>query len=191
MSLSVDQHWSNIFKQGRDFQLVSSQEIDRFLSYTLPETPKTCLDLGCGTGQLTRELYHRGYKVIGVDASSEAVRRAKELTIVPDEELSYAQVDIEHDDLSEKAGSLAPYGIVTCKLVYAFIKDKTAFLEKVKNVLHPEGVFVVITPMLEDVDESKKGIAIDNGALKLLKAHFKEVSIYKLNGLTYIVSRLQ
>jgi 2-polyprenyl-3-methyl-5-hydroxy-6-metoxy-1,4-benzoquinol methylase len=190
MSLLTDQRWSNVYKQGRDFQLVSSQEIDRFLSYALPEAPKTCLDLGCGTGQLTRELYHRGYKVLGIDASNEAIQRAKTLTTVPNERLSYVQVDLEYDNLNEKTNSLAPYGLVTCKLVYAFIKDKSAFLEKVKTILHPKGVFVVITPMLDDVEEGKKGIAVDDEALQLFRDHFKDVSIYRLNGLTYIISRL-
>ncbi len=189
MNPSVSQRWSNIYKQGRDFKLVSSQEIDRFLSYALPEAPETCLDLGCGTGQLTRELYHRGYKTVGIDISSEAVRRAKKLTIIPDAQLSYAQVDLERDSLKEKAGMLEPYGLVTCKLVYAFIEDKYSFLERVKAVLHAKGMFVVITPMLEDVEEGKKSIVISDDDLKLLESCFKKVVIYKSNGLTYFVGQ--
>jgi SAM-dependent methyltransferase len=191
MSPSTDQRWSNVYKQGRDFQLVSSQEIDRFLSYMLLEAPKTCLDLGCGTGQLTRELYHRGYKVMGVDASQEAIQRAKQLIIVSSDQLSYVQVDLEHDNLKEKTEVLAPYGTITCKLVYAFIKDKAAFLEKVRGILHPQGIFVVITPMLKDVDESKKSIAIGDDALALLETYFKKVAIYELNGLTYFIGQRQ
>lgn len=191
MSPSVDQRWSNVYKQGRDFKLVSSQEIDRFLSYALPEASETCLDLGCGTGQLTRELYHRGYRAVGVDISSEAIQRAKQLTIIPDEQLSYTQVDLEHDSLKEKAGMLAPYGLITCKLVYAFIEDKHTFLEKIKDILHAKGMFVVITPMLEDVEEDKKSIAISDDDLKLLETCFKKVAIYKSNGLTYFVGQRQ
>jgi SAM-dependent methyltransferase len=37
----------------------------------------TILDLGCGTGNHTMPLAHRGYKVTGVDRSSEMVRHAK------------------------------------------------------------------------------------------------------------------
>lgn len=191
MSLSTDQRWSNVYKQGRDFQLTSSQEIDRFLSYSLPQTPKTCLDLGCGTGQLTRELYHRGYKVIGLDASSEAIKRAKQLTVAPNEELSYVQVDLENDDSIEKASIFVPYGLITCKLAYAFIEDKDSFLEKTSELLHPQGLFVTVTPMLEDVDESKKSIAIDDTDLKLLETYFKKIATYKLNGLTYFIGRHQ
>lgn len=189
MSPSTDQRWSNVYKRGRDFQLVSSQEIDHFLSYVLPEAPKTCLDLGCGTGQLTRELYHRGYKAVGIDASNEAVQRAKQFTTVPNEQLSYVQVDLEHDNLKEKTDTLSPYGMITCKLVYAFIQDKPAFLEKVKGILHPQGILVIITPMIEDVDEAKKGIAIKHDDLRLLESYFGKVTVYKSHGLTYFVGR--
>jgi len=37
----------------------------------------TILDLGCGTGNYTMPLAHRGYKVTGVDRSSQMVRHAK------------------------------------------------------------------------------------------------------------------
>ena len=33
--------------------------------------PKTCLDLGCGTGTLTELLDSRGYNMIGVDVSED------------------------------------------------------------------------------------------------------------------------
>jgi hypothetical protein len=79
--------------------------------------------------------------------------------------------------------------MITCKLVYAFIEDKTAFLEKIKGILDSQGIFVVVTPMLEDVDKSKKGIAIDNDELKLLKTCFKKTVVYRLRGLTYFIGQ--
>ena len=39
---------------------------------------KTVLDLGCGTGSLTRELAERGYEMIGVDLSPEMLAEAAE-----------------------------------------------------------------------------------------------------------------
>jgi 2-polyprenyl-3-methyl-5-hydroxy-6-metoxy-1,4-benzoquinol methylase len=189
MNPSTDQHWSAVYKQGRDFQLISSQEIDRFLEYVTPETPKTCLDLGSGTGQLSRELYHRGYEVVGIDASHEAVRRAQQLTIVSSEQLLYLHADIERINLKDMALPQAGFGVVTCKLVYAFIQDKPAFLEKVKSVLHPKGICVVITPMFEDVEVEKRPVATSDEDMKLLEAHFEKVAVYKSKGLTYFIGR--
>ena len=189
MHSSTNQHWSQVYKQERDFQLISSQEIDSFLKYELPDAPKTGLDLGCGTGQLTRELYHRGYSLIGVDASEEAVQRAARLTNVSSQRLTYLQADLERDDLKQQLAILAPFGLVTCKLVYAFIKDKPAFLEKLKQMLHPQGLFVVITPLLEDVEDHKKVIAVSSDDLQLLGIYFQQVAMDRVKGLTYFVGR--
>jgi len=41
--------------------------IARFLSYLSDSAPKTALDIGCGTGQLTCELWYRGFKTIGIE----------------------------------------------------------------------------------------------------------------------------
>lgn len=186
MLSSIDQHWSRLYEQGRDFRLISPKEIDQFLQYVSSDVPRTNLDLGSGTGQLTRELYHRGYECVGVDASLEAVKRARRLTSVASKVLSYVHGDLEGDDLYANEAH-AQYGLITCKLVYAFIKDKPAFLEKVMGLLAPKGVLVVITPMLEDVEEDKKGIAVNENAIKLLEVYFNKVDLYKLNGLTYFI----
>jgi len=43
-----------------------------------PEEGKLILDLGCGTGELTNEIYKSGAKVIGIDASEKMINAAKE-----------------------------------------------------------------------------------------------------------------
>lgn len=127
---------------------------------------------------------------MGIDASEEAVRRAQRLTSIPKDTLSYAHRDLESNNFYVNL-SHSRYGLVTCKLVYAFIKDKPAFLEKVTKLLEPKGIFVIITPMLEDVEEGKKGIAVDENAIKLLEVYFNKVELYKLNNLTYFIGTLR
>jgi 2-polyprenyl-3-methyl-5-hydroxy-6-metoxy-1,4-benzoquinol methylase len=129
MNPATDQHWSKIYSQGRDFRLISSQAIDRFLAY-LPSEAKSCLDIGCGTGQLTRELYHRGYSVVGVDASQAAIQYARQHTIAPADQLHYIHLDIESTDPDTTQLPYGGFDLVTCKLVYAFIEDKPTFLKK-------------------------------------------------------------
>lgn len=107
----MNDYWSDYYQQNKDFQLISSQEIDQFLQYIPAQTAKNCLDIGCGTGQLSRELYHRGYAVAGIDVSSEAIERAQRLTIAPESSVSYQQLDIEAADAS--ALRSAPYGLIT------------------------------------------------------------------------------
>jgi trans-aconitate methyltransferase len=47
------------------------------LSYLQPKPGETILDLGCGTGDLTEEIFQTGVRVIGVDNSAEMIHAAK------------------------------------------------------------------------------------------------------------------
>ena len=167
--------------------LARSQEITKFLSYADSEAPNTALDIGAGTGQLTRELFHRGYKCVGVEASASAVKLAKSLTVMPQDSMSYHHFDIEKDNLKDL--SHAPYGLITCKLVYAFIKDREAFLDRVSSILAPNGLFVVITPLPEDVPIEKQNIAVPPEAMNILAESFDQVALYREFGLTYFIGK--
>lgn len=181
----LDQHWSNYYEQGKDFTLASSKSITKILGFVDPTLPKTCLDIGCGTGQLSREVYHRGYKVEGIDASSSAIRIAESLTTVSEDKLAYVHFDFERDDITLLPQ--APYSLIICKLVYAFIKNKAAFLDRVSELLSPGGVFVIATPLLDNVPAEKKGIAVDyEVTMEFLKKTFR-VTSYAEAGLTYFV----
>lgn len=187
MHEDTGQYWNNIYGHGRDFTLATAQEISRFLEYTDQNLPKTCLDIGCGTGQLTRELYHRGYQCVGIDASTTAIKLAQSYTVVPENRLSYVKRDVERETINNLP--LALYSLITCKLVYAFVKDKPAFLERVKQLLAPTGAFVVITPLPEEVPPEKRGIAVSEGEVKLLSGEFRQVALYRDRGLTHFVGR--
>lgn len=157
------QRWDEIYAKGEDFSLISSATISDILQY-LPKELKgqKCLDIGSGTGQLTRELYHRGFqKVTGIDASVVAIDIARSLTTVSETKLDYIAVDIEENP------QLAPHSfhLITCKLVYAFIKDKPSFLDWVQAHLHEHGIFALITPLDTDVPKEKKNIAVNKDSL--------------------------
>ncbi len=47
------------------------------LSYLQPKSGETILDLGCGTGDLTEEIFQKGVRVIGMDNSAEMIQAAK------------------------------------------------------------------------------------------------------------------
>ncbi|MGH7196777.1 MAG: class I SAM-dependent methyltransferase [Candidatus Saccharimonadales bacterium] len=181
---NTDQHWSGYYNQGKDFGLMTSQALTKLLSYVDGGIPKTNLDIGCGTGQLTRELYHRGYSCVGVDASAKAVEIARSLTVR--EGLEYQHFDIEVGNPTELPKH--PYSLITCKLVYAFIKEKPTFLHKVAALLSEGGKFVVITPLLSDVPPEKAGIAVDleQATAELLEL-FSKVEPYQGQGVAYLV----
>lgn len=178
--------WSNIFDSGRDFMLVTSQALDKILSFVDESLPKTNLDLGCGTGQLTRELYHRGFECIGIDIASSAIMRAKKQTIRSG--LQYLQFDLEDDLNKLDAIKGKKFSLVTTKLVYAFIKDKETFLTQVARLLAEDGVFIIITPEVKTTPPEKQEIAIVfNETLELLERMFSKVETFELNDLTYFI----
>jgi SAM-dependent methyltransferase len=57
------------------------EEVDRYDNWILRQIPCECssaLDIGCGTGSLTRRLAARASQVMGIDLSPEMVRLARE-----------------------------------------------------------------------------------------------------------------
>lgn len=120
---STSEYWDVCYESGKDFRFLKHQTVTRLLKYCVQDIKhRTCLDIGCGTGQLTRELTHRGYSCTGVDVSQKAIHIAQSLTV--SDQLRYMCLDIERSDLR----SLRQYDLITCKYVYAFIADKPDFL---------------------------------------------------------------
>ena len=178
-------YWDDYYKQGRDFISVNSQELKKLLSNVPKVAPKTALDIGCGTGQLTRDLYHSGYKVVGIDMSAEALNLARSLTRVGPDELRYIHRDAEKDGLTDLP--FTPYGLVTCQSVFAFINDEGGLLANIDKALSPDGVFAIISMLDKNVPPHKKVAAINADQTKsILERHFS-VKYYELAGLGYFI----
>ena len=184
MKSSLEKHWNIPYDNARDFTLISANEISDFLHFVSPQAPKKCLDIGCGTGQLTRELFHRGYTTTGVDIASSAIGIAQSLTTVSASQLNYLQLNIEHTSITRLD---PPYGLITCKLVYAFIQNKRRFLAKVIRLLAPSGSFIVVTPLKESVPSTKQTIVASHADITLLESTFPKNVQYKMNGFLYFV----
>ena len=95
------------------------------------------LDLGCGTGTMTRLLRQKGYDMIGVDASAEMLEIARNH---PDEGILYLQQDMREFEL---------YGTVRAAVSVCdsvnYITEPEELKEVfrlVNNYLDPEGVFI-------------------------------------------------
>lgn len=186
MQKELIKHWNSYYSSRKDFGLITAQMLTQILNYTDSSLSKLCLDIGCGTGQLTRELYHRGYRCHGVDVSNKAIDLARSYT-TNSSQLTYQQLDFETADPIDLP--IQEYSLITCKLVYAFIKDKPAFLSKISQLLAPSGTFALITPINKG-GESKK-IAVDyNQTLIELEMHFKVVkTIESPNMVAFICQR--
>lgn len=77
------------------------------------------LDAACGDGFYTEQLVERGATVVGVDASSEMISRARERFIDAD------RVTVEEADLTDGLPSLEDeqFDLVLCQLALEHIED--------------------------------------------------------------------
>lgn len=97
------------------------------------------LDLGCGTGQLSRRIAERGVRVVGVDNSPEMVSRARE---------RHGDVDglrfVHADARNLSALDCEPFDAVFSNAALHWIPapDHDAVLAGVARVLRPDGAFV-------------------------------------------------
>ncbi|MFF7525971.1 class I SAM-dependent methyltransferase [Streptomyces pseudovenezuelae] len=109
------------------------------------------LDIGCGTGDLAVKLAQRGYEVTGIDLSNVAVDRAAERSkeAGASERTTFFVCDIENP-AEAKRFDAQHFDLITCKLVYAFIEDRPAFLEWVKTHLAEGGKLLLICPVIHD-----------------------------------------
>ena len=103
------------------------------------EKGATVLDLGCGTGYLTKVLSERvgpEGKVVAVDPDGERLKIARE---------EYSACNIEYIEADDKTFPPGQYDIIYSNTVIHWIGDKEALLKKVYQNLRPGGRFAFTT----------------------------------------------
>ena len=120
---SYSDKFSFVFKYGYDvLNLIDAHEGARVI------------DLGCGTGILTNELYERGYNVTGIDASDDMLKKANE---------SYPGIKFVHGDAVSFSVN-EPVDVIFSNAVLHWIdRTKQVYMMKcVYNALKDGGQFV-------------------------------------------------
>jgi hypothetical protein len=104
------------------------------------------LDLGCGSGDMLRQVaafgLKKGYtfKLIGIDANSEAIKYAKELS-VDYKEISFLELDIFSDEFKELECDV----VLTTLFLHHFKEDQLVGL--LKQVLDKSSVGIVVNDL--------------------------------------------
>lgn len=99
-----------------------------------PSPNELVLDLGCGTGQLTRSIADRGATVVGTDSALEMVLRAREAH----PELSFVRADARAIPFSRSFDAVFSNAV----LHWIDVADQDETLSEVRRVLAPGGRFV-------------------------------------------------
>lgn len=142
-----DKFMNNVpYKKWADFsdgiiRAIGISKADRNSEDALEQERNLVLDMGCGTGVLTRMMYDMGYDMIGVDISQEMLDEAREKST--DEkysELLYICQDMCELDLYSTVGTV----ISTCDSVNYLLEDSEieSCFAGVSNYLYPGGLFV-------------------------------------------------
>jgi SAM-dependent methyltransferase len=102
-----------------------------------PVAGRRVLDAGCGAGRASEWLVEQGAEVVGIDASPEMLRRARER--VP--AASFALADFS-EPLAFENGS---FDVAVAGLVMHYLRDWVPTLRELYRVLRPGGIFVLST----------------------------------------------
>ncbi|WP_260640588.1 class I SAM-dependent methyltransferase [Streptomyces angustmyceticus] len=122
---------------------MSDRERLRFCQSIHPGPGMMAADIGCGTGQWTRQLARWGVQVTGYDFSLRALVQARTARPLPG--LSYVQWDVNgaRIPLQLQPRSL---DLVTCRLSLAYL-EVDRFLANVGRWLTSRGTFWALTPV--------------------------------------------
>ncbi|MFB7957860.1 class I SAM-dependent methyltransferase [Streptomyces sp. NPDC056045] len=153
--LAAPDTWDAHYAAGRDFRPVLSEEEATFDQNVGAGNGLTALDIGCGTGGFTRFLRERGYSVLGVDYAEAAISRAISRS-QNTHKISFRRWNAEGDQWAE----IPTYNLISCRLSYAFIQNKTQFLNNIKTHLPTNGVFYVMTPLSDNLPPERRGTGI-------------------------------
>jgi SAM-dependent methyltransferase len=103
------------------------------------------IDIGSNDGTLLRAFKNRGMRVLGVDPARDVARKATEAGLETRTDFFDSRVAVE---IRRERG---PAAIVTANNVFANVDDLQEFVEGVRLVLAPDGVFVFETGYFPDL----------------------------------------
>jgi len=128
---AIAQRYAAIF----DKDLSDIPYLDRFLSYV--RKGGKILDLGCGTGRLTRHLADRGFEVVGVDFSEEMLKIARR---------NHRGIKFVYGDMRKIKFSKGSFDAVSVaySLFHLEKKEVPAVLGKIGKVLKPGGILFLV-----------------------------------------------
>ena len=135
-------HYASLDQKQNEVELLkNSTHGKQYLDFISSNHEIKIIDLGCGTGSLVSGLKNCGYKnVSGVDVSLENIQQAK-----------LAELDLKHGEiiafLDEVIEKSEKFDAVFLLDVLEHLDDDELYdlVDKVKNILSDDGVFIIKT----------------------------------------------
>lgn len=121
-------------------RITDALELDLMLETIRPASGLRVLDVGCGDGVLSLELWQRGASITGIDASPEMIAAARRRA-----DRQKADVTFEVAQAQSLPFARDSFDAVAAVTVLCFLDDRQALrsLREVARVLRPEGRLVI------------------------------------------------
>jgi 2-polyprenyl-3-methyl-5-hydroxy-6-metoxy-1,4-benzoquinol methylase len=101
------------------------------------------LDFGCGTGELSKKLSEIGFKVHGIDISSEMITTAKSNIPFAD------RLTFQQGDISTLAGTNEKFDAIVSSSVLEYIPDTRNVLGIMRAAIRERGILIATLPNSE------------------------------------------
>ncbi|MER6116136.1 class I SAM-dependent methyltransferase [Streptomyces sp. NPDC001743] len=168
-------YWEPLWSQGRRYRQLDDTENRLLEKHLGAGRGRPALDIGCGDGSLARRLTQLGFRTTGIDCSPSAIALAAAQDPGPGRVPLWQCMDFTADDL----GTLPEpaYAVITCRLVYRWIDDKAAFLDRVRRLLAPGGTFWIVAEIAgrRPATDPLQDLGITPAQAELLTAHWSAV----------------
>jgi protein-L-isoaspartate(D-aspartate) O-methyltransferase len=183
---TTEAEWNEHYQDGRTFRRLGDAERALIEEHLPASAGSVALEIGSGLGELARHLAATGYRVDAVDYAEAAIDAAREQTD-PASAVTYARFDIETGDLDDLPHAV--YDLVVFRQSFAFVRDRTRVVTRLRERLRPGGALCVITPLADGVPDGKRDIALDDGEIALLSAGWRHADRHDADALAFIVLR--
>lgn len=122
--------------EDQDWALLAQNDRLDIFENLLPQTRRRLLDIGSGPGYFLKTAKSRGWRVLGIEPSRQAVRHARELGVEVAEGFFTAETAI----------GLGRFDAIQFNNVLEHVPDPAALLIEARELLEPGGILCVNVP---------------------------------------------
>mgnify|MGYP006275465749 CR=1 FL=1 len=153
------------------------------------------LEIGCGNGGLSIELFKRGFNIKGVDVSAQAIKWAKEKSAEENLEIDFQQANVLSLPYEDNSFNL----VIDSLCLHCIIgKDRSLLFNEIKRILKPESFMLGFTMCGDPPEEIKphfdfetRNMVIDDIAGRYIGELKSLIKEFKNNGFTVIDYKLK
>jgi len=139
-----DRASKNYDKTEERFEYIHSKSRENTKKYL--NGSNIVLDYGCGTGTTSCEIANRVKEIHAIDISSKMIEIAKRKVVASKvENINFSQTDI-----FDKRYKKESFDVILAFNMLHTVADPQVVLQKIYELLKPEGLFISVTPCLRD-----------------------------------------